>query len=153
MKLRAIFKLPHANTKLSEGFTLVEVLMALGALMIGVVALWGLHMSSLKLDFTSNLETRAAFRANEMLEQLRSIAMTNFADPALADNTAHPTTDNPDSIFTRTTRITAVKNWERRVVVEVSWPERVWVPGAANTRVARAKTYTVRLTTYIVSLN
>lgn len=136
------------TNRLSEGFTLIEVVMSLAALIVGVVALWGLHMSALKVDFRINLETKASLRANEKLEQLRSAALTNFADPMLANGA-----DEPDSIFTRTWTVTMVSNWQKNILVTVSWFERVRIPDANNVRVPTNVPRSVQLTTILVNFN
>jgi len=117
-------------------------------MMIGIVAIWGLHMASLKTDSRSNLETKALFRANEKLEELRSEAMTDFA-------TLVGGNDTPEPPFQRTWTVTSVNNWQRNVVVVVAWPERIWVRNApgSTAKTAQNVNRSVQLTSLLVNLN
>ena len=127
----------------SKGFTLIEVLLALGAMMVGVIALWGLHMSALKVDLRNNSETRAIFWNERMLEQLRSLAMTNFANPALANGN-----DVPEAPFQRNWIVANVSNWRKDVTVIVTWPEQVRMSTGGSANVTR----TVQMSTILVNL-
>lgn len=127
----------------SRGFTLVEVMVALGAMAIAFTALWVLHLSSLAIDIRNHNENRAVFLANRQLEALRSAAILNFA--GLADGT---TTDNPEGHFQRTWEVTTISSWRKNVTVTVTWPEAVQTRGGWKVTVRR----TMVLTSTLVNL-
>jgi Tfp pilus assembly protein PilV len=124
----------------AKGFTLVEVLIALGMMMVGLIALWGLHMTSVKVDIRNNNETRAVFHAERILEQLRATAVTNFG--ALAGGN-----DIPEAPFTRTWVVNAVNTWRRDIAVTVTWNERITTSTGQRAAVPR----TVQLSTILCS--
>ncbi|HOV86587.1 MAG TPA: type II secretion system protein [Syntrophobacteraceae bacterium] len=124
----------------SRGFTLVEVMVALGAMAIAFTALWVLHLSSLSIDMKNHSEIRAVFLANRQLEDLRSAAVLNFA--GLADGTS---TDNPEGAFTRTWQVTTVETWRKNVTVTVTWPESVRTRGGGKTKLTRSLVLTSTL--------
>lgn len=127
--------------KSSKGFTLLEVLLALGAMIIGLVALWGLHMSALKVDAINNNETMAIFWAERVLEQLKATAVTNFGAVASGN-------DTPQAPFQRTWVVTPVNNWRSDITATVTWPERIRMSTGARASVNR----TVQMSTVIVNL-
>ena len=114
----------------SEGFTLIEVLIALGAMMVGMTALWGLHMSSLKVDARNNNETAAVFLAERVLEQLRATAVTNFGGLASGS-------DVPQAPFQRNWTVSGMNSWRKDITVTVTWPEQIKMASGARTSVNR----------------
>lgn len=127
-----------------RGFTLIEVLIALGAMLVGMATMWGLHMSALSVDVRSNNETKALLLAEKMIEQLKSIAVTNFADSALASGN-----DTPETPYQRSWTVTRVNKWRKHVTVTVSYPENIKSVSAGRIAVTRS----VSLTAILVDLS
>lgn len=105
-----------------QGFTLVEVMVALVCLAIGLVLLWGLHLSSLKMDMSSQRRAQAIEIARRNLEWFRN--PTNW--------TANPTCSAPltgaadPSLYTCSVTFTtpAAATFQRNVQVVVTWNDR-----------------------------
>lgn len=122
-----------------KGFTLVEVMVALVTLGIGLMAVMGLHFSSLRSDIRNRAESRALFLANQKLEELRS---QDFASVVTGyDFTAHP--------FDMVWNVTVPQSWRKEVVVTVSWPEKLKSVNGASQNKQRS----VQVATIIAQLN
>jgi len=132
------------ETRSSKGFTLIEVMIALMAMMVAFVAIWGLHLSSLKTDFKSDHTTRSLYWASMKLEQLKSVAATDFSNASLASGN-----DTPEGYYQRSWTVNNVSTWRKNITVTVSWPEKIQIPGGAKTTVMRP----TRLTTTVVKLD
>ena len=61
-----------------KGFTMVEVLVAFVSLAIGMAAVWGLHISSLRVDLKNTRQTSALNNASQVLETLRNPKDSTF---------------------------------------------------------------------------
>lgn len=118
----------------STGFTLIEVMVALCTMAIALMAVMGLHFSSLRADVRNRDESRALFLANQKLEELRSqnfSAIVNGEDFA-----AYP--------FELTWTVTATQSWRKDLVVTVSWPERITsINGKAQTKQRNVQVATI----------
>jgi type IV pilus modification protein PilV len=70
-----------ANTK---GFTLIEVLVGLIILSIGLLGIAGMQITSVKGNYFSNNLTQATYVAQDRLEYLKNLPITNpiFASTA-----------------------------------------------------------------------
>ncbi|OGI69551.1 MAG: type IV pilus modification protein PilV [Candidatus Muproteobacteria bacterium RBG_16_60_9] len=85
------------NNRLSGGFTLVEVLVAIVVLSIGLLGLAALQITSLQFNSNSYLRTQATVVAYDLIDRMRS----NRA--AFAANAYHvPTTSAADTMVTTT---------------------------------------------------
>jgi len=123
----------------TKGFTLIEVMVALVTLGIGLMAVMGLHFSSLRSDIRNRDESRALFLANQKIEEIRS---QDFASVVSGqDYSAHP--------YDMEWSVTAPQAWRKDVVVTVSWPEKVKSVGGDSHNKQRS----VQVATIIAQLN
>jgi len=125
-------------TKESQGFTLIEVMVALAIMAIAFIALCGLHISSFKTDHRNRNESRALFLANQKLEELRTQDFSSISGGT--DLTVAPY----DVTWTVTT-----DSWRKNIVVVVSWPERIKSMDGSNQDHLRS----AQVATIIVDLN
>jgi prepilin-type N-terminal cleavage/methylation domain-containing protein len=132
-----------------QGFTLVEVLVALACMAIGFVALWSVHYSSLKADIRSDLETGAMAAAHSQLDFLRTLTFTN-ARLTDGNHTANDGDPPLTGTFSRSHTVVTDPNlaWKKTVTVTVTWSEKVGGFGGNSTVVQR----NVRMSTFIVDL-
>jgi Tfp pilus assembly protein PilV len=114
-------------------------MVALCTMAIALMAVMGLHLSSLRADVRNRDESRALFLANQKLEELRSQHFSNIVNGE--DSAAYP--------FELTWTVTATQAWRKDLVVTVSWPERISsINGNAQT-----KQRSVQVATIIADLN
>lgn len=89
----------------SNGFTLIEVVIALMIFSIGILAMQGLQLTSVKTNFAALTITRAIGQGIDTVERILALDYTN--DLLLAGN--HDDTEFPDEwAHTKNTSI----NWE-----------------------------------------
>jgi prepilin-type N-terminal cleavage/methylation domain-containing protein len=142
------------------GFTLVEVLVALAAMAIGFVVLWGMHFASLRMERSDASRAEAIRIAKSVVEAQRhrnnkypgnnatfSPACGSFSS-CNCDNATIPTpllfsNTGPGNDVDRLDNGNCVvqlnwpSDWQRRVVVTVGWNERISLlggGGSANKR-------------------
>ncbi|MHB8482951.1 MAG: type IV pilus modification protein PilV [Nitrospiria bacterium] len=90
------------------GFTLLEVLLALAALSVGLMAIARLHTAALQTNYSSNLRTQATYLAYDMADRIRTnpvglanpIGVTGGAYRNLSTNINGTTPANPNCITT-----------------------------------------------------
>jgi len=83
------------------GFTLIEVLIAMMVLTIALIALAGLLSTTIRSTNLGKNTTIAANLAQEMMENLKMIATSNFDDAGVADTVASSDPvagTNPDQV-------------------------------------------------------
>lgn len=119
--------------KTNDGFTLVEVLVALMVLGVALMSLWGFHWTSRQVNVNAKREASALALANERLEELRQqIASGQWADNCTEDE---PCLDNCTQDFlhpqghawcerSTVAEPDPVNNWRRNVTVSVRWKEQ-----------------------------
>lgn len=95
--LKASFHIKARASGRGAGFTLIEVLVGLVILAIGLLAIAGMQLTSVKGNFFSSNLTQASVLAQDRLEVLRSLAW-GHAD--LTGGT-HNEGTIPNTIFTR----------------------------------------------------
>uniref|UniRef100_A0A832EA68 Type II secretion system protein n=1 Tax=Desulfacinum infernum TaxID=35837 RepID=A0A832EA68_9BACT len=117
----------------NDGFTLVEVLVALMVLGVALMSLWGFHWTSRQVNVSTKREAAALALANQRLEELRrQVASGKWADNCTEDA---PCLDNCGQYFLHTQgniwceRTTVadpdpVNGWRRNVTVSVRWREQ-----------------------------
>lgn len=101
-----------------KGFTLIEVLVGLVILAIGLLAIAGMQITSVKGNFFSSNLTQASILAQDRLEILRSLAWNNAA---LDVNTFSEGTI-PNTIFTREYTVNLVPGTTmKEIIVTARW--------------------------------
>jgi prepilin-type N-terminal cleavage/methylation domain-containing protein len=78
-----------------QGFTLIEVIIAMAILSIGILSLYSMQSTAIRGNASANYMTRAATVASETVEQLMDL---DFSDPILAPAVApspHTSTELP----------------------------------------------------------
>ncbi|MHC1745020.1 MAG: prepilin-type N-terminal cleavage/methylation domain-containing protein [Syntrophobacteraceae bacterium] len=132
-----------------NGFTLIEVLVSLCAMAFAFVALWALHLSSLKVDSKTNHEAQAIFLGNQKIEEMRSAASVSseFSKLTINGNT-YKNSETVGGVYTQELIIRDMTPWKKDVFVRLTWPERVKL-GDGNTS---AKMRTVELATTLTNL-
>jgi len=76
-----------------KGFTLIEMMMAIIILGIAIVPLMEMISRASITSSTNEQETRIVFLAQQKLEQVKSLALTNFTDDYTQAATAFPSPD------------------------------------------------------------
>jgi type IV pilus assembly protein PilV len=107
-----------------DGFTLIELMIALTVLVIGLLGVLGIIMVSLKNSSFSRHGTEAAILAEDKLEELRT--QTGLASGTEASLDARGTITS-DGIYTRAWTVTDVTDPTlgnfQQIEVQVSWNE------------------------------
>jgi Tfp pilus assembly protein PilV len=113
--------------KRSDGYMLVEALIAIAIFSIGFLAVAALVFSATRNNANGNILTQANMLARQTLEQVKNTPdiTTLPSDSTTNTESGIDAYGNPGGIYTRTTRIEDVMgyNTSRAVEVSVSW---VW---------------------------
>src|ERR687895_777695 len=108
-----------ATTSIEEGFTLIEIMIALVVLSVGLVALAGLQISAIRGNAFSKRMTTAVSIANEKMEQLKNSPYANI----LSESSIQVTQSNMN--FTR--QVTVTNNSPlpntKTVTVMITWSD------------------------------
>ena len=105
----------------SNGFTLVEVAVALIILAVGLLAVAAMQLTSTKGGSFSSYVTQATILAQDRLENLKNLS---YGDPGLAGG-QHDEGAMPDTIFSRQYRIAEdAGNSIKFITVTVQWVDR-----------------------------
>jgi prepilin-type N-terminal cleavage/methylation domain-containing protein len=137
------------TSKHSNGFTLIEVMVALVTMGIALLALCGLQLSSLRADTRNRDDSRAFLLANQTIEELRTKSFLDVSDGEDLTSAAP---------FAIVWTINAVQPWQKELFVTVSWPERLKLLNATQKYDATDKNYKdkerfVRVATILVDLH
>jgi prepilin-type N-terminal cleavage/methylation domain-containing protein len=114
----------------TDGFTLVEVLVAMSIAAVGFLGLAATHVTSVRATVLGRNVSLATSIANESIETLRR---TPYAEIA----TTQPATVSRDGIsFTSTTTIAALGTSSKKVTMGVSWRDQFGshVPACSSSR-------------------
>ncbi len=103
-----------------KGFSLLEVVLAMLILAVGILAVIGMQISSIRGNFFSNNLTHASVLAQDQLEFLRS---RSSDDPELAIGT-HNGGQVSGTIFSRQHVVTSPTPDMLSITVTVGWKER-----------------------------
>lgn len=109
----------------NDGFTLVEVLVAMSIAAIGFLGLAATHVTSMRATVLGRNVSLATSIANETIETLRRRPYAEIASTS-------PTTVTRDGIyFTSTTTVAALGTSSQKVTMGVSWTDQFGphVPG------------------------
>lgn len=104
-----------------QGFTLVEILIALLILLVGIAGILTLQMVSVRATNVSRHATEAAVVGENLLEEFRVVPMESIASGS--DRVDDEGQVAADGAYTRTWTI-ADNGDSIDIVVEVSWLER-----------------------------
>jgi len=101
-----------------KGFTLIEVLVGLVILAIGLLAIAGMQLNSVKGNFFSSNLTQASVLAQDRLEILRNLPW----DDGALDATTFNEGTIPNTIFTREYTVNLVPGTVmKEITVTVRW--------------------------------
>jgi prepilin-type N-terminal cleavage/methylation domain-containing protein len=122
-----------------DGFTLIELMIAMAILSISMMAAVSLHFHTVKNNSNSNIITQANMLAKTQLETLKSLNITDLVagGPFPSTNLSSIPLINPDGqiggIFKRYWTIENIGTDARRITVTVEWNRRP-IPFAATQR-------------------
>ena len=109
--------------KEQNGFSLIELLIAMSVLAIGMLAAASMQYSAVRNNTQGNVSTQASMLAKAQLEMLKNqdigsavLAPGDYNDPASIDGNG-----NPGGIYNRTWRIDPLGAAARRIRVTVEW--------------------------------
>lgn len=107
----------------SNGFTLIEVLIAMAIFSIGILAVAGMQLWNVKNNTTGNITTQATLLARAQMEQLKNVSDVTTLASAVDPNNPMDENGNAGGIFTRSWVVTNPLggNATRQIQVTVSW--------------------------------
>jgi type IV pilus assembly protein PilV len=109
--------------KKENGFSLIEMLIAMSVLAFGMLAAASMQYSTVRNNTTGNTATQANSLAKAQLEMLKNqdIASTALAVGDYVDPTPVDANGNPGGIYNRSWRIDPLGTSARRIRVTVEW--------------------------------
>ena len=109
-----------------QGFTLIEVLIAMGIFAIGILAVAQLQLWNVKNNTTGNITTMATMLAREQMEALKNVSDVTTLSSGSDPNNPIDADGNPGGIFTRNWTVSNPLggNTSRHLVVTVNWNRR-----------------------------
>lgn len=125
-------RLRHARRRGERGFTLVEVLIAMGILATGLLAVSAAQLYAMRGGRSGRHTTDAAEFAQAQVEELNRLAWTdaNLAQtagwtPPVTRQLSIATDGLPviEQTYSLTWRITNLNNWVKTIDVRVDWDE------------------------------
>ena len=109
--------------KKENGFSLIEMLIAMSILAFGMLAAASMQYSTVRNNTTGNTSTQANSLAKAQLEMLKNqdigstaLAVGDYVDPSPVDASG-----NPGGIYNRSWRIDPLGTSARRIRVTVVW--------------------------------
>jgi type IV pilus assembly protein PilV len=111
------------NIKKDNGFSLIELLIAMSVMALGMLAAASMQYSAVRNNTTGNTATQATMLAKATLEMLKSqdIDSAALAVGDYADSTRVDASGNPGGIYNRNWRIDPLGTTSRRISVTVEW--------------------------------
>jgi prepilin-type N-terminal cleavage/methylation domain-containing protein len=102
-----------------KGFSLLELMMALGILSIGLLFLFSLSISTMKINKYSQNKTAAMQLAQEKMENLKSLSFAELQ----GTSESGLTTGTVGTLFQRETIVRKLTDYSlAEVTIRVSWP-------------------------------
>ncbi|MGD8990557.1 MAG: prepilin-type N-terminal cleavage/methylation domain-containing protein [Desulfobacterales bacterium] len=119
----------QASLSANQGFTLIEVLIAIAIFSVGILAVASLQLVNSKNNTTANIMTQATMLARAQMEQLENSDITTSSDLTLG---VHPDPNNPidengdpGGIYTRSWTVGPGSGPNsREIEVTVNWNRR-----------------------------
>ncbi len=108
--------------KKQNGFTLIELLIALVILAIGLLAIGGMQIISIKGNHFSSNVTRATILAQNKLEYLKTLS---YDDPNLVAGRPPEEITESGIVFTVQYDVMVLGNWMKKIVATARWIDRV----------------------------
>ena len=112
---------PGARRRGEQGFTVVEVLIALLVLLIGMAGMLSLQLTAMKATGFSRHATEASILAEDRMEYLRTAPIASLADSS--DQVDARGVPDDTALYTRTWTITPGTD-TTTITVSVSWLEQ-----------------------------
>jgi type IV pilus assembly protein PilV len=106
-----------------QGFTVIEVLIALLVLMVGMAGILSLQLTSMKATAFSRHATEASSLAEDKVEDLRTVPVNSARFASGSDQVDARGLADESGLYTRTWTITP-RTDTTVVTVSVSWNER-----------------------------
>jgi len=109
--------------KKDNGFSIIELLIAMSVMAIGMLAAASMQYSAVRNNTTGNTSTQATMLAKATLEMLKNqdIESTALAAGSYVDATKIDASGNPGGIYNRRWRIDSLGVSSRRISVTVEW--------------------------------
>lgn len=106
-----------------NGFSLIEMLIALSVMALGLLAAASLQYSAVRNNTTGNTATQATMLAKAQLEMLKNqnIDAGGLPTGTYSDATSIDALGNPGGIYNRSWSIANLGTWARRISVTVQW--------------------------------
>ena len=116
-------KLLKNRSKKDNGFSLIELLIAMSIMALGMLAAASMQYSAVRNNTTGNTSTQATMLAKATLEMLKNqdIDSTALAVGDYVDSTKVDANGNPGGIYNRNWRIDLLGTSARRISVTVEW--------------------------------
>jgi len=104
------------------GFTLIEVLIGISIFAIGMLAVAGLQMVSVRNTTVGNVTSQATMLAHQKMEEIKTLSFADLTNEVENNLDAE---GNPGGIYNRTTTITTppapLGDHARQIQVQVQW--------------------------------
>ncbi len=120
MKLKHNYFKNAEKSRGNEGFTIVEILVAIVILTVGLLAMANMHVLAMFVNTSARNVTESTALAQSRLEELIHLP---FDNPEMAPTSGFVDELNPVGVFTVSKSIQDLGNNVRRIDVRVRWRE------------------------------
>ena len=107
-----------------NGFSLVELLIAMAILALGMLAAASMQYSSIRNNTKGNVYTQANMLAKAQLEALKSRKVDDLVPGTYSDSQPLNENGEPGGIYNRSWNITNFGGQSRRLIVTVQWVKK-----------------------------